>query len=155
MLNSDLLTDLIKQAQGDRSLNEFAKQCGIDSGNLSKIINKKNKHAPKPETLNKIATHAQNDVTYEQLLDAAGHIKIETTTVPIQTPVLTEKDEKDIAKQVEKLTKTLMENSEGLMYSGEPLSPEAVQSILDNLIIGIRLAKLRNKKYIPKKYRDK
>jgi len=155
MLNPDLLADLIKKAQGDRSLNEFANQCGLDSGNLSKIINKKNKHAPKPETLNKIATYAQNGVTYEQLLDAAGHIKIESASTPIENPVLTEKDEKDIAKQVEKLKKTLMENSEGLMYSGEPLSPEAVQSILDNLLIGIKHAKMMNKKYIPKKYRDK
>lgn len=152
MLNSDLLADLIKQAQGDRSLNEFASQCGLDSGNLSKIVNKKNKHAPKPETLNKIASHAQNGITYEQLLDAAGHIKIETT--PIQNPVLTEDDEKDIAKQIDKLTKTLMENT-GLMYSGVPLSPEAVQSILDNLTIGVKHAKMMNKKYIPKKYRDK
>lgn len=73
MYNSDSLSDLIKRAQGSRSLNQFARACDIDSGNLSRIVNNKNSNPPKPETLKKIADHAENNVTYEALMIAAGH----------------------------------------------------------------------------------
>ena len=46
-----------------------------------------------------------------------------------------------------------MEGQEGLMLSGEPVSPDAIQSIVDALEFGMRQAKLINKKYTPKKYR--
>ena len=44
-------------------------------------------------------------------------------------------------------------NSEGLMLSGNPISPEAVESLIEALSSGIRQAKITNKKFTPKKYR--
>ena len=44
-------------------------------------------------------------------------------------------------------------NSEGLMLSGNPISPEAVESLIKALSSGIRQAKITNKKFTPKKYR--
>ena len=44
-------------------------------------------------------------------------------------------------------------DAEGLMFDGEPASPEAIESILSAMKIGIAMAKEENKKYIPKKYR--
>lgn len=70
-------------------------------------------------------------------------------------PDLTEKDEKDIAKRMEKLKKDLMEgaDNDGLNYLGEPLSKEAIESLLDALEYAERQTTRVNKKYTPKKYR--
>ena len=74
MFNAELLSNLIKQAQGDISLNNFARQCKISSSTLSRIINNKNSCPPAPSTLQKIASAAHNGVTYDDLMAAAGYI---------------------------------------------------------------------------------
>lgn len=155
MQSAEILSDLIKKAQGNRSLNQFANQCGISPGNLSRIINNKNAQSPKPETLKKLAIHAYNGVTYQQLMDAAGHIKLEDASTSNLDSALSEKDEKDIEKQIVNLRKNLIENAEGLMLSGEPVSPEAIESVLDTLALGLKQAKIINKKYTPNKYKKK
>ena len=66
---------------------------------------------------------------------------------------LTPKDEKDIEKILEQTREQLM-NQEGLMFDGDPASPEAFDSILSAMQIGMELAKKKNKeKYTPKKYK--
>lgn len=73
-------------------------------------------------------------------------------------PNLTAKDEKDIAKRMEKMKRDLIEGNaegEGLSYRGEPMSEEAIESLLEALEHAERIATLANKKYTPKKYRDK
>ena len=66
---------------------------------------------------------------------------------------LTPKDEKDIEKILEQTREQLM-NQEGLMFDGDPASPEAIDSILSAMQIGMELAKKKNKeKYTPKKYK--
>lgn len=69
-------------------------------------------------------------------------------------PILTEKDEKDIARRMEKLKQDLS-TSDGLSFHGEPLSEEAIESLLEAIEYAERIATRINKKYIPKKYRDK
>lgn len=69
-------------------------------------------------------------------------------------PILTEKDEKDIAKRMKKLKQDLS-TSDGLSFHGEPLSEEAIESLLEAIEYAERIATRINKKYIPKKYRDK
>jgi transcriptional regulator with XRE-family HTH domain len=66
---------------------------------------------------------------------------------------LTEKDEKDIAKRMEKLKKDLL-NEKGLSFYGEPMSEEAIESLLEAMEYAVRQAQRINKKYIPKKYRE-
>lgn len=65
---------------------------------------------------------------------------------------LTEKDERDIAKRMEKI-KNDLRNAEGLSFHGEPLSEEAIESLLEAIEHAERIATLTNKKYISKKYR--
>lgn len=65
------LIRLLKLAQGDRSLNAFARHADISPGNLSRIMNGQK---ATPETLKKIANKAHNNVTYDQLMMAAGYI---------------------------------------------------------------------------------
>ena len=153
MFNPELLIELVKQAKGNRTLNQFAKQCGVDAGTLSRIIANKNKQAPKPDTLKKIADQAYNNVTFNELMVAAGHIPEDENIKNDNNPVLSKKDEKDIEKRIEALRHDLINNPDGLMLSGQPISPEAIESLVDILALGIRQAKINNKKYTPKKYR--
>lgn len=68
-------------------------------------------------------------------------------------PELTARDERDIAKILEQ-TKEQLLSQEGLMFDGDPASPEAINSILDAMQIGMEMAKKKNKeKYTPKKYK--
>ena len=66
---------------------------------------------------------------------------------------LTPRDEKDIEKIIEHTREQLL-SQEGLMFDGDPASPEAVDSILAAMQIGMEIAKKKNKeKYTPKKYK--
>ena len=66
---------------------------------------------------------------------------------------LTQKDEREITRMMDDMKEKLMQE-EGLMFDGQPATPESIQSILDAMQIGMEMAKKRNKaKYTPKKYR--
>ena len=70
-------------------------------------------------------------------------------------PALTAKDQRDIQQILDQTREQLM-NQEGLMFDGDPASPEAIESILSAMQIGMEMAKKKNKeKYTPKKYRKK
>lgn len=56
------------------------------------------------------------------------------------------------------MKKDLIEGSadgKGLSFMGEPISEEAIESLLEALEHAERIATLANKKYIPRKYRKK
>ena len=59
-----------------------------------------------------------------------------------KAPTLNKKDERDIAKTLEQLRETL-ENEEGLMFYGDPMSNEAKESILAAMKLGVQAAKLK------------
>lgn len=66
---------------------------------------------------------------------------------------LTTRDERDIEKILDQTRDQLL-SQEGLMFDGNPASPEAIESILSAMQIGMELAKKKNKeKYTPKKYK--
>ena len=68
-------------------------------------------------------------------------------------PTLTSRDERDIEKILENTRNQLM-NQEGLMFDGKPASPEAIDSILSAMRVGMEMAKEKNKQlYTPKKYK--
>ena len=69
-----------------------------------------------------------------------------------QEPQLKPKDKKDI-EEILASTEELLQQ-DGLMFDGDPASPEAVASILSAMQIGMEMAKKKNKeKYTPKKYK--
>lgn len=65
------LIQLLKLAQGDRSLNAFARHADVSPGNLSRIMKGQK---PTPEVLKKLAGKSHNGITYEQLMIAAGYV---------------------------------------------------------------------------------
>lgn len=70
-----------------------------------------------------------------------------------KAPVLTAKDERDIAKSLEAIMADL-EHSGDLMFDGDPMSDEARESMRNAIELGLKAAKLLNKEtYTPHKYR--
>ena len=70
-----------------------------------------------------------------------------------KAPALTEKDQRDIARDLEKIMDTL-ETAGDLQFDGDPMSDEARESIRAAVKLGLEAAKVKNKeRFTPKKYR--
>jgi len=103
---------------------------------------KKGKSRPNTEKMIKIANFL--GVSIEYLL-TGNESKSNTNN-------LTNRD----TKQIEAIlsdTEALLKQ-DGLMFDGDPATPEAIDSILSAMKIGMEMAKQKNKeKYTPKKYK--
>ena len=83
----------------------------------------------------------------------ANYFGISKADLVEERNTLTTRDERDIEKILDQTREQLL-SQEGLMFDGKPASPEAVESIISAMQIGMEMAKKKNKeKYTPKKYR--
>ncbi len=83
----------------------------------------------------------------------ANYFGISKADLVEEHSILTSRDERDIEKILDQTREQLM-SQEGLMFDGKPASPEAIDSILSAMQVGMELAKKKNKeKYTPKKYK--
>lgn len=93
----------------------------------------------------------------EKLLLVANYFNVSTDFLLKGTNSngLTEKDSKDIAKDLDSIMEKLTSGENGpASYNGEELSPEAAELFKDELEIALKRLKLINKeKYTPKKYK--
>ncbi|MED4885052.1 MULTISPECIES: helix-turn-helix transcriptional regulator [Bacillus] len=101
---------------------------------------------PDYDTLEKLADYFE--VSTDYLLGRTNIPNI----IPDNLPPLTEKDEKDIAKRMAKIKEDL-KKADGLNFAGEPMSEEAIESLLEAIEYAERTTVRVNKKYTPKKYR--
>lgn len=118
---------------------DVAKATGITKSTFSDW--KSGRSHPKHEKLQKIADFF--DVSIEYMMTG------EAPFVPGQK--LNSRDKKeinDILSETEQLLK-----QDGLMFDGRPASPEAINSIISAMRVGMEMAKENNKKYIPDKYK--
>lgn len=119
---------------------KVAKEAGVTQTALSNW--KTGKSTPTTKTLQKLADYF--GVTIDYLMTGKEEEEKE--------PQLKPKDKKDI-EEILASTEELLKQ-DGLMFDGDPASPEAVESILSAMQIGMEMAKKKNKaKYTPKKYR--
>ncbi|HEY8889907.1 MAG TPA: hypothetical protein VIM70_06595 [Clostridium sp.] len=81
--NFDLVTFaiLLEKAKGDRSINQYANTIGVSAAHISRLLRSLVKAPPSPETINKFASGAYNEVTYGELMLAAGHIDEKTEEI--------------------------------------------------------------------------
>ena len=71
-----------------------------------------------------------------------------------KAPTLTDKDERDVARTVEKILEHLAGSGE-LMFDGAPMSDEAKAAMAAAMRVGLEEAKRRNKEpYTPKKRKE-
>lgn len=73
--------------------------------------------------------------------------------MPPKPSVLNDKDQRDIAKDLEAMMAQL-DSGDDLMFDGDPISDEARESIRAAMKLGLEAAKVKNKeRFTPKKYR--
>ena len=117
-------------------ISTLEKDCGFSNGYLN------------PKKLVKIP--------YDRALIIAKYLGIPASLIlegEENAPTLTEKDERDIARDLERIMSQLG-NSGDLMFDGDPMSDEARESMLAAIELGLRAAKLKNKaRFTPKKHR--
>lgn len=120
---------------------KFCKEMDVNSSTISTW--KKNNSLARPDLARKVCEYF--DVSMDYLMTGKDSEEKE--------PVLTQKDERDIAK---KLNATLdqLESNDGLMFDGEALDEETKELLKISLENAIRTAKITaKKKFTPKKYK--
>lgn len=135
----EIFSKLLKEQNVRAS--DVSKATGINPTVFSEW--KKGKSSPKIDKLQKIADYF--NVSLEYLMSGKNPENF--------TPILREKDERDISK---KLIDTLeqLEGNDGLMFDGEALDEETKELLKISLENAIRTAKITSKKkFTPKKYR--
>ena len=133
------LKDRVKALAQERGISLPALESELGFGNST--IVKWDKSTPNADKLNAVAKFFNVSMNY--LLNGDTE----------NSPELTARDERDITKILEQ-TKEQLLSQEGLMFDGDPASPEAIESILAAMQIGMEMAKKKNKeKYTPKKYK--
>lgn len=120
------------------SQGKLEKELGFSNGSISKWKNS----SPTPERLQKIADYF--NVTVDFLLNGDKNNS---------TQVLTDRDERDIAKDLDRIMAKLTYGEDGpATYDGQELSPEASELFREELEIALKRLKIINKeKYTPKK----
>ena len=133
------LKDRVKALAQDRGISLPVLESELGFGNST--IVKWDKSTPNADKLNAVAKFF--NVSMDYLLNGDTE----------KSQELTARDERDITKILEQ-TKEQLLSQEGLMFDGDPASPEAIESILAAMQIGMEMAKKKNKeKYTPKKYK--
>ena len=120
------LKDRVKTLAQERGISLPALESELGFGNST--IVKWDKSTPNADKLNAVAKYF--GVTMDYLLNGENKDSLPLTT------------------------KEQLLSQEGLMFDGDPASPETVESILAAMQIGMEMAKKKNKeKYTPKKYK--
>ncbi len=127
------------------SCNRAATEMGLSNATATKW--KKTGATPSGDTLSKIAVYF--DVSIDDLL---GN---EEKPAPESRNGLSIKEQKDIARKLEKMMDELEESGD-LMFDGDPASEEAKESIRNALAMGLEYArKVNREKYNPYKNKKK
>ncbi|MGH0421945.1 helix-turn-helix domain-containing protein [Bacillus cytotoxicus] len=142
-----MLTLRLKETRKSRKLTqqELADKVNTTKGTIS---NYENGHStPSNEMLKDLADVL--GVTIDYLLGRDE--KIENSNA---LPKLTKKDNRDIARDLEKTLEQLENSEDALMFDGEPIDEHTKEMIRISLENSMRMAKqLAKQKFTPKKYR--
>lgn len=118
--------------QRDLSLPQLEVELGLGNGTISRWRSS----SPNTDKLQKIADYF--NVSMDYLLG--------------RDITLNKRDQQNINEILANTEQLLKQD--GLMFDGDPASPEAIESILSAMQIGMEMAKKKNKeKYTPKKYK--
>lgn len=118
--------------QRDMSLPQLEVELGLGNGTISRWRSS----SPNTDKLQRIADYF--NVSMDYLLG--------------RDITLNRRDQQNINEILANTEQLLKQD--GLMFDGDPASPEAIESILSAMQIGMEMAKKKNKeKYTPKKYK--
>lgn len=120
------------------TVSQLEKDCGFANGYLN------------PKKMSKLPY--DRAVIIAEYLDVSPELLL-TGEDTKNAPTLTEKDERDIAKDLERIMAQL-DSAGDLMFDGDPMTAEARESMLTAMQLGLAAAKVKNKeRFTPKKYK--
>lgn len=139
------VVDIIKKLCGEQKITiaELERRIQLSNGQIRKWANQ----TPGVDKVQKVADYFNVSIDY-----LLGRTENKNKDLIKDVEGFTEKDRKDIGKRMEEIRKDLT-NIDGLMFSGEPLSEEALDSLMDAMEYIVKHTQKLNKKYIPKKYK--
>ena len=115
--NMDLIAELLFNAKGDRTLREYGADTDVSYSNIQRIL--KQKYKPTPDTIRKMTLgdrHPQGNVSYEDLMIAAGYMSAETRDR--EDEYFRELGRQEEVERTEFLTRTELIIFGGLIQSG-------------------------------------
>lgn len=71
--DKEKFANLLRKAMGNRSINQYWLNSEVSATYISRLLRKLVDNPPGPEIIRKLADTAQNEVTYQDLMEAAGH----------------------------------------------------------------------------------
>lgn len=154
----------LKQLRKERGLTQvqFAQQFNVSNGAIA--MWETGKREPDFDTMNRLAAFFSVSVDYligntnepwfyldnDRIIREINSYENEE---PKASPPLTDKDHRDIARDLERIMEAL-ETAGDLQFDGDPMSDEARESIRAAMKLGLEAAKLKNKeRFTPKKFR--
>lgn len=73
IFDKEKFAHLLNKAKGNRSINKYAADCGIAAAHISRLLRSLVDTPPNPPTIEKFTKHSIGNVSYEDLMAAAGH----------------------------------------------------------------------------------
>jgi transcriptional regulator with XRE-family HTH domain len=130
--------DIFERLMKEKGVTRYkvSKDTGISQSTLSDW--KRKRSTPKIDKLQILADYF--GVTVDYLTGS----NLEKNNDQKEKPTLNEKDERDIKVKIDGII-NMMSNQQGLMFDGNPLTPEALESIRNAMELGMAAAKLKNK----------
>ncbi|CEP67106.1 Uncharacterized [Moorella glycerini] len=127
--NKEKFAQLLNKARGDRSINQYALQSGVTSAHISRLSRALLNSPPTPQTIKKLADHAYNNVTYEDLMAAAGYLpEEEKQAKPIDTREWYNRDDPPSNIELEEFLR-----QSNVQFNGAPLDEEDKEDIIEFL----------------------
>lgn len=123
------------------AITALEKKLGFGRGSIGKMKN----GSTSAERLQKIADYFEVSIEYLTTGKESFDKKEQQLTI---------RDERDIAKRLERTLADLENPQEALMFSGEPLNDETKELLKASLENSIRIAKINAKKFTPDKYKN-
>lgn len=74
MFDKKRLASMLNTAKGTRTNQEYSDSSGVSRAYISMILNMKREDPPSPDILKKLAAAAHNDISYVNLMAAAGYV---------------------------------------------------------------------------------
>ncbi|WP_027416503.1 helix-turn-helix domain-containing protein [Aneurinibacillus terranovensis] len=146
-----MLAQRIRQLRKSKKMTQedLAKRANTTKGTIS---NYENGHSSPPNEMLVLLAEILGTTT-DYLLGRTDNPHNTSTTNPNTLPTLTPKDERDIARDLEKMLSDL-ESDEALAFHGEPMDEQSKELLRISLENSMRLAKqLAKQKFTPKKYK--
>lgn len=114
--NKEEFAVLLDRAKGDRSINNFANETGVSAAHISRFLRQMIASPPTPETISKFAAKARNEVTYQDLMVAAGHLARKDESEGNRESVVDRDSPMNFRRQIEELEKRFKQVILGDLY---------------------------------------